>query len=98
MKYYYLVQQLESSNGYDYEWKYLVRREIPCILHVANRTLTQEMYELEEYEEEFSTCSNDRFVGVKLDDERRGVVIPIKKVSKEDWEKYNEIISIEEEI
>lgn len=91
MKYYYLVQHLESNNGYDYEWRYLVRREIPCQLHIANRTLTQEQYELEEYEEDFS---NDGFLHVSLDDGRQGVVIPVKEVTKEDWEKYNEIINV----
>ena len=91
MKYYYLVQQLESNNGYDYEWKYLVRREIPCQLHIANRTLTQEKYKSEDYDEVFG---DDGFLHVLLDDERQGVVIPLKEVSKEDWEKYDEIVNV----
>jgi len=91
MKYYYLVEQLESNNGYDYEWRYLVKRETPCQLHVPNRTLTQEKYKSEDYDEDFH---NDDFIGVSLDDERRGVVIPLKEVSKEDWEKYDEIVNV----
>ena len=90
---YYVVKNLESNNGYDYEYKYLVKKETPCQLHIANRTLTQEMYELEEHEEVFDGLN---FSHVLLDDERRAVVIPIKEVSKEDWEKYNGIINIKE--
>lgn len=90
---YYVVKNQESNNGYDYEYKYLVKRETPCQLHVANRTLTQEMYELEEHEEVFDGLN---FSHVLLDDERQAVVIPIKEVSKEDWEKYNEIINTKE--
>tara|TARA_R100000734_G_C3318784_1_gene113378 strand:- start:627 stop:965 length:339 start_codon:yes stop_codon:yes gene_type:complete len=89
--YYYLVEQLESNNGYHYESRYLARTKTLCPLHVANRTLTQEKYKSEDYDKNFH---NDGFLDVTLDGRRRGVVIPLKEVSKEDWEKYDEIVNV----